>query len=130
MERLEYETLSLKELPAFIEDLFFEHWDTDTCTILFYTIFLLSKKGTNFIDVRNYSIEFLKLFWQIILPSKDDESIEEFIKSYGLFCFDILYRVGLIEVDRKLDKNESMQALYKIKASPFFFEWIKFYQAH
>lgn len=130
MENLEYETLSLKELPAFIEDLFFEHWNTDTCAILFYTIYLLSKKGEGFNDVRAYAIEFLRLFWQIILPSKEDESIEEFIKSYGFFCFDVLYRVGLIEVDRELNEDESMQALYKIKAAPFFFEWIKFYQAH
>jgi hypothetical protein len=130
MESLEYETLSLRELPAFIEDLFFEHWNTDTCTILFYTIYLLSKKGESYINVRDYAIEFLRLFWQINLPSKENESIEEFIKSYGFFCFDVFYRVGLIEIDRELNEDESMQALFKIKAFPFFFEWIKFHQAH
>lgn len=127
---LKYETLSLNELPDFIEDLFFNYWGNDTGTILLYTIYLLSKKGQNFICVRDYAIEFLRIFWQIILPSKEDKFIEEFIKNYGYFCFDVLYRVGLIEVEPTLNDEESQQARYKIKASPFFFEWIKFHQAH
>ena len=130
MEELEYETLTLNELPAFIENLFFEHWNTPNCTILFYTIYLLSKKGEIFLDVKDYAVEFLRIFWQIILPTKAREQIEEFIKSYGFFCFDVLYRVGLIDIDRKLDEERSMDALFKIKASPFFYEWIQFIQSH
>lgn len=130
MDELEYETLTLNELPAFIEDLYFEHWNTPNCTILFYTIYLLSKEGEIFLDVRDYAVEVLRLFWQIILPTKEEEQIEKFIKSYSFFCFDVLYRVGLIDIDRKIDEERSMDALFKIKASPFFYEWIRFIQSH
>lgn len=130
MEELGYGTLTLDELPAFIEDLFFEHWNTPNCAILFYTIYLLSKKGDAYLDVRDYAVEFLRLFWQTILPKNTPKQIEEFIRSFGFFCFDVLYRVGLIETDRELDELKSMDALYRMKASPFFYEWIRFIQSH
>lgn len=130
MKELEYGTLTLNELPAFIEDLFFEHWNAPDCAILFYTIYLLSKKGDAFLDVRDYAVEFLRIFWQTILPSITQEQVEEFIRSFGFFCFDVLYRVGLIDIDRELDEDKSMDTLYRIKASPFFYEWIRFIQSH
>jgi hypothetical protein len=130
MKDLEYQTLTLKQLPDFLEDLNYDNWHMDTSIILVYTIFLLSKKGQDFLKVHDYAVEFLKLFWQIILPSNDKKSIDQFKKNYGYFCYDVLYRTGLIEADRELDKKKSRQSNYKIRAAPFFHEWITFKKAH
>jgi hypothetical protein len=130
MEEFDFETLTLAELPELIEDLFYSSWEGKDSTVLLYTIYLISRKGKNFEKVSDYAVEFLKVFWHIILPSKSRERINGFIREYGVFCFEVLYRVGLIDIDRELDNVKAMKSDYKMKASDFFNEWIRFVSSH
>jgi hypothetical protein len=131
LEYFEYETISINQLAEFIEDMFFDFWEVSDSTILLYTIYLLSQKGDSFHEVKNYGVEVLKLFWQALIPSKDKELIKAFIEDYGFFCLDILYKTGLIEINRTIpDVNAVEDVDFKIKASPFFYSWIRFIQSN
>lgn len=127
LETLGYdEELHIAELPEFIEDLFFAYWEVHDCTILLYTLYLLSKKGENFLPIRDYAVEFLRIFWHTILPDKSKREIQKFIKDYRFFGFNVLYSAGLIEIESKIDVKSALKTDYNIKATPFFYEWLTF----
>jgi hypothetical protein len=120
------EELPIDELPDFIEDLFFAYWEVESGSILLYTLYLLSIKGESFLPVRDYAVEYLRIFWHTILLNKSKKEIEKFMKSYGSFGFNVLNLAGLIETDIKIDIKSAGKADYRIKATPFFYEWIRF----
>lgn len=130
-EALEYldeenSAFSLSDLPYLIEDLYFPQMEASDFTILLYTMYLLWRKGDGYLKVRDYSVEVLRTFWQVILPSKGKRHIERFIKRYGSFCYAVLYRLGMVEIDQDPGAQDAKNAEYRIKASSFFREWIKF----
>ncbi|MCK4766606.1 MAG: hypothetical protein KAW12_30720 [Candidatus Aminicenantes bacterium] len=124
--------LTLAVLPYFLEELFFDFWGEEIggCTILLYTLYLLQQKGKTFLPVRDYAVEFLRLFWQTILPDKSKENIEAFIEDYALFCYEVLYMVGLVDTEGDLDEEKTLTAAHKIKASPFFYKWLRPIRSH
>lgn len=65
-----------------LEDLARRIWGRGGCTVLLYTFYILCKKGAVFKNVRYYAVEFLKTFWQVILPDKKRKYLDKFIKNY------------------------------------------------
>ncbi len=130
MDDLDYDRFSLQDLPEFIEDFFFDFWDVQDSSILLYTFFLLSRKGKNFLPVKDYAVEYLRLFWQTVLIEDTPAEIRDFIESYALFCYFVLQPVGLVEFDREIDEYEAEKADFAMRASSFFFEWIRLIHYH
>ena len=118
---------SLSDLPRLIEDLYFKHISSGDYTILLYTMYLLSQQGESYHKVRDYAVEVLKIFWQVILPSRKKTHIRQFISNYAGFCYNVLYRVGLVEIEQEPDEKDVQKAEYSIKASSFFREWLMFF---
>jgi len=117
---------SLSDLPRLIEDLYFKHMGGEDYTVLLYTMYLLYKKGGSYQKAKDYAIEVLKTFWQVILPSKGKKYIEQFSKSYARFCYVVLYRMDLVEIEQEPVEKEATKGEYCMKASSFFREWLVF----
>ncbi|MFW6138138.1 MAG: hypothetical protein ACOC7U_03095 [Spirochaetota bacterium] len=117
---------SLSDLPRLIEDLYFKYLEPVDYTILLYTLYLLHHKGEEYHTARDYAVEVLKTFWQVAVSSKGKRHLERFVRTYGVFCYAVLYRVGLIEIDRDPGEKEARKGEYRMKASSFFREWLRF----
>lgn len=120
--------LSLEELPLFLEDTYFDLWESKNQVTLLYTLYLLKVNGGSFLSVRDYAAEVLNSFGQVLLSDYSDENREIFIDFYGVFCFHILYTFGLVDTDRELQKKDLEKPKFSIKASEFFRQWIQWKQ--
>ena len=116
---------TLSEFPQLIEDLYYQTWDIDHPTVLTYTTYMLLKIGNEFRDVRDYAVEILRLFWQVIISDKYKKFRDLFIERYAMYCHGCLLPLGLIELDREFDPPQAVDGEYRIKATDFFREWIR-----
>ena len=110
----------LARLPRLLEDLFFASWQADDPTVLTYTLYLLCQAGDTAQPVRDYASEVLRTFHQVLLPSTGAAQLEGFIDKYGLFCWEILEPLGLVEIEDALDRGRAAEATYRMSAGPLF----------
>ncbi|MCD6122652.1 MAG: hypothetical protein J7K04_12515 [Spirochaetales bacterium] len=108
-----------------LEDSAEEIWGSVGRTVLLYTFYMLCKKGSVFVNVRDYAVEFLKTFWQVILPDKKRKYLDEFIEDYSDFMFDVLFVYNIIDIDNETIETGDTEEEYLIKASAFFMKWIR-----
>lgn len=100
-------------------------WGRGARTVLLYTFYMLCKRGFVLENVRDYAVEFLKTFWQVIFPDKKRKYLDEFIEDYSDFMVEALFAFNLIEIDKETIVNEGSEAGYLVKASGFFNKWIR-----
>ena len=110
---------SLAGLPRLLEDLFFASWQARDPIVLTYTLFLLCRAGDTPRSVRDYAVEVLRTFWQVLLPSRARSQLEGFIDKYGLFCWEVLEPLGLIEIEDAVDRTGAAEAAYRMSGGPF-----------
>ena len=108
----------LARLPWLLEDLFFASWQARDPTVLTYTLYLLCQAGATAQPVRDYAIEVLRTFHQVLLPNARSAQLEGFIDKYGLFCWEILEPLGLVAIDDALDRGRAAEANYRMCAGP------------
>ena len=46
--------------------------------------------------------------------------LEGFIDKYGLFCWEILVPLGLVEIEDAVDRGRAAEATYRMSAGPLF----------
>lgn len=119
--------IKLDDLPSLIEDLYFKLWKKKDYTVLMYTVYLLHHNGDSHRQVRDYCAEVLRIFWQVLVPSKDPALMEQFNREYNLFCYSVLHRLGLIELRGTVDTETAVSGKFRFRASDFFREWIQFH---
>lgn len=68
--------------------------------------------------------EILRLFWQILVPSKERPATKRFIRQYSIWCRETLVRAGLAEDDGRAH-GATPGALYSMRATPFFKAWAR-----
>ena len=116
---------SLAGLPRLLEDLFFASWQARDPIVLTYTLFLLCRAGDTPRSVRDYAVEVLRTFWQVLLPSRARSQLEGFIDKYGLFCWEVLEPLGLIEIEDAVDRTGAAEAAYRMSGGPLLKAFIR-----
>ena len=110
--------LSLARLPRLLEDLFFASWRERNPFVLSYTLYLLCQTGDTLQPVRDYAIEVLRMFHQVLFPAAGRAQLEGFIDKYGLFCWEILEPLGLIEIEGAVGRYRAADADYRMWGGP------------
>ena len=110
--------LALARLPRLLEDLFFANWREPEPVVLSYTLYLLCQAGDTPQRVRDYAVEVLRLFHQVLLPAAAPAQLEGFIDKYGLFCWEILEPLGLVEIEGAVDRYRAADADYRMTGGP------------
>jgi len=114
---------SLEEFPKWIEDLYSKTERENDFTLLNIALHLLCSRGEAMEAVRDYAVEVLRLYWQVFLPSKEPEHSEGFSGRFALFCYEILYRGGLAEIDPVVSRRTAERAEFRLRPSAFFRAW-------
>lgn len=68
--------------------------------------------------VRDDAIEVLRMFHQVLLPDAGPAQLEGFIDKYGLFCWEILEPLGLVEIEGAVDRYRAAEADYRMSGRP------------
>ena len=116
---------SLARLPRLLEDLFFANWRERDPFVLSYTLYLLCQAGDTPQRVRDYAVEVLRMFHQVLLPSTAPAQLEGFIDKYGLFCWEILEPLGLVEIEGAVDRYRAADADYRMSGGPLLDTFIR-----
>ena len=99
-------------------------WNTVDQTLLQYTVYLLLKKGKEYITAKDCAAEFIKLFGHVFFDNIDGKATKSFIKDYvNKLLINVFFKFGLIEIENITIKN--MHEKLKIKTTILFNEWIK-----
>ena len=114
---------SLEEFPQWLEDLYSKTQGEEDFTLLNIALHLLCSRGEAMEAVRDYTVEVLRLFWQVFLPAKEPEYIEGFVGRFALFCYEILYRGGRPDIDPLVSKRTAKTAELRLRLSAFFRAW-------
>ena len=114
---------SLEEFPRGLEDLYSKTQGEEDFTLLNIALHLLCSRGVAMEAVRDYAVEVLRLFWQVFLPAKEPEHLEGFVGRFALFCYEILYRGGLVDIDPVVSKRTAKTAEFRLRPSAFFRAW-------
>ena len=117
--------LSLARMPRLLEDLFFASWQAHEPIMLTYTLYLLCRAGDSLQYVRDYAVEVLRAFHQVLLPNTEPAQLEGFIDKYGLFCWEILEPLGLVEIEGAVDRPRAADATYRMSAGPLFNAFVR-----
>jgi len=112
-------------LPEFIEDLFDEVFnDYRFCCMLENTFFwILFHKGKEWLPVRSYAIEILKLFPNPIQEAYP--SAEAFIAIFSIFTKKILCTRGICSLSARPKAAEVKNGTYAIKGSDAFYSLVE-----
>ena len=114
---------SLDAFPGWLEELSFADQTRGDFTLLNIALHLLCIRGEAMEPVRDYAVEVLRLFWQVFVPDKEPEGMEAFIEEYALFCFQVLYRGGLADIEPVVSERAAKRAEYSLRPSAFFRAW-------
>ena len=120
LSRLGYETCSWLRFPKLIEDLYYSEWPNTDPTVLMYTFYLLGEVGGEYRAVSDYAIEILRIFWQVLLPSRDLEHVRGFVSAYASLCLSVFGRTGLVDVAGDTSPVSVELGAFRIKASELF----------
>ncbi|MBI9096048.1 MAG: hypothetical protein JEY71_14360 [Sphaerochaeta sp.] len=112
-------------LLDFIEDLFIEICDSyDLACMLENSFFwILFYKGRDWLPVRSYAIEMLKLMPGIILQKYDEP--EAFIEAFSVFTKKLLCTRGICSLKARPKAEEVKRGTYAIKGSVAFYSLVE-----
>jgi hypothetical protein len=119
---------TLDELPRWFEELYFTTQEQRDFTLLNITLHLLCNRGKELEAVRDYAVEVLRLYWQVFVKSKEPENLEIFVEKFSLFCFEVLYKGGLVNIDPVVGKRAAADARFSMGPSAFLRAWISLVQ--
>jgi len=114
---------SLEKFPQWVEDLYSKTQGEEDFTLLNIALHLLCSRGEAMEAVRDYAVEVLRLFWQVFLPAKEPEHIEGFVGRFALFCYEILYRGGLADIEPVVSIRTAKTAEFRLRPSAFSRAW-------
>jgi len=109
---------------AFVENLFTDYFDEDAVFILMNAFFwLLYHNGKDWLPVRSYAIEMLKLFPYEIQKSFSMDTI--FIEEFSIFTKKRLATRGICSLKARPTTEEVKNGLFVIKATDAFYSLLK-----
>ena len=109
---------------AFVENLFTDYFDEDAVFILMNAFFwLLYHNGKDWLPVRSYAIEMLKLFPYEIQKSFSMDTI--FIEEFSIFTKKRLATRGICSLKARPTTEEVKNGLYAIKATDAFYSLLR-----
>jgi len=114
----------LTVFPSQVDDIFEKYWERDDRTLLLYTMYLLRKNGDAYHEAREYASEVLRIFHQAVLPDKDRQSIDFFIRKYSRFIHQVLCPLGLAETGPIKDFKDIRAGTYRLRSTEFFRTWL------
>jgi len=115
---------SLDDYPRWLENLYFAARKQTDYGLLNICLHLLCSRQDVMEPVRGYAAEVLRLFWQVFVRSKDPDALEAFVEDFAVFCYQILYRGGLIDIDPVVTNRNAKKAEFGMKPSSFFRSWV------
>ncbi len=112
-------------LPAFIEGFFIDYFEDYNlvCTLANSFFWILFYKGKEWLPVRSYAIEMLKLFPHPI--GKMYPSSEDFIEDFSTFTRKLLATRGVCSLKTRPKASEVIQGTYLIKGSDAFYSLVE-----
>lgn len=111
-------------LLEFVEEMFIEHFGYELSFVLMNTFFwILFHKGKDWLLVRSYAIEILKLFPYIL--DNEYSTGEEFIEDFSQFTRKILCTHGICSIKARPKATEVPTGMYAIKGSDAFYSLIE-----
>jgi hypothetical protein len=117
--------LTLATLPTVLEEIDDPPGEQDTeHTVLKYSMYLLCRAGSEYHGTEDYAAEILRLFWQILVPSRERAGFRRFVRQYAIWCRELLVLAGLAEDDGRAT-GITPGAPFQIRASPFFKAWAR-----
>jgi hypothetical protein len=117
--------LTLTTLPTVLEEIDHPPGEDDAeHTVLKYSMYLLIRAGSEFHGTEDYAAEILRLFWQVLVPSRERADFRRFVRQYAIWCREILVRAGLADDDGH-GKEAKPGAPFQMLATPFFNAWVK-----
>jgi len=117
------DTIEEKGLIAFYEDLFIEKYGHVRGLALMNTFFyILCYKGSDWIPIRSYALEILKLFSNVVLGPDGDS--EAFIKQFSRFVARSLCSRGLCSLSSIPSKEDLNSGKVPIKATDAFYSFL------
>ena len=114
----------LDELPGWLEELHEETQDLQDYTLLNTAFDLLCHRGDRLEPVRDYAVEVLRLFWQVLLPGRETDHIQRFHGRFARFVHDVLYAGGLVDIDPPVNRLEARRAEFALRPSALFRGWV------
>jgi hypothetical protein len=117
--------LTLATLPDVLEEIDLPPGENDAAhTVLKYSMYLLCRAGSDFHGTEDYAAEILRLFWQVLVPSRERAGFRRFVRQYAIWCRELLVRVGLAEDDGQA-KGGKPGAPFRMRSTPFFKAWAR-----
>jgi hypothetical protein len=111
-------------LLEFLENMFFASFDYDQAFTLFNSFFyILYYKGKEWVPVRSYALEILKLFPYPLLETYPDSEV--FISTFSEFVKRTLCSRGICLLSSRPKHAEVAKGTYTIKATDAFFALLK-----
>jgi len=120
----------LGHLGTWLEDLHDETQQQENFTLLNTAFDLLCHRRERSEPVRDYAVEVLRLFWQVLLPGREEVHFRRFHGRFARFAYDVLYTGGLVEIDSPVNRLEARQGAYSIRPSAFFHAWVRHRELH
>jgi hypothetical protein len=119
--------LTLATLPSVLEEID-STGDDPQHTLLKCSLYLLLHAGGEFWSTEDYAAEVLKLFWQVLLDSRERTEVRRFTRQYAIWCREVLLRAGLAEEAPGAAHAPGAGkpgVAFRMKASAFFTAWVK-----
>ncbi|MBI9107240.1 MAG: hypothetical protein JEZ04_10905 [Spirochaetales bacterium] len=119
----QYDESDYVELDAVIEEEFFLAFEDSGTPIMNSWFYMMCHKHDQWISVRDYAVEILKLFGHIFLPMLETDN-KGFITELSRFAAVELKALGLIDIEAAPRLSKVDDGNYKIKPSKLFRSFI------
>jgi hypothetical protein len=118
------------ELPIWMETLYAELADQRDFTLLNISLHLLCSRGESFEPARDYAVEVLRLFWQVLVPGGEPARVERFMRRYGGFCRQVLLAGGFAEIEPGVSLARLRAADFGVRPTAFLRVWASLARRH
>lgn len=98
-------------------------------TTLKYSMYLLCRAGGEYHGTEDFAAETLRLFWQVLLPSRERPAVRRYVRQYAIWCRELLVRTGLVEADSRVN-GSAPGAPFAMRATPFYKAWVRLGKTH
>ena len=117
--------LDIGELAGYISDLFVDAFGENSGLTIMNTLFYqMIHVGDQWIPVRSYALEILKLFHHVLLPDLKTD-MEGFISRLSRFVLRKLCTNAICEVRSKPSKEDLERGTYPISSTVFFTDFLE-----
>jgi hypothetical protein len=116
--------LTLATLPTVLEEIDDPPGEDPSHTVIKYSMYLLCRAGSEYHSTADYATEILRLFWQVLVPSRERADFRRFTRQYAIWCRQTLVRTGLAEENGQ-EKSGRPGAPFSMRTAPFFKAWVR-----